>query len=203
MEDHQWTERTIKYAKNLWKAGKRNFGTVFQSRLHRTETDIQDIFVQTTYDIPKETQRIRGCIGIYQVPEHLGINDRHKAKIQLVRRIKELFAVGVYVEIATHDLEFLEVARRTISEQEIPSTRYEFQFLRGVRNAYDIEKVLMENGTIVRYYMPVEIERGDGVPYMQRRLRKNPDIFRHGIRNFLQSYIPIVGRIIASTGIFS
>ena len=197
MEDHQWTDRTIKYAKTIWEEGKVNFGTVLQARLKRTETDIQDMFIETTYDIPKETQRVRACIGIYQVPEDMGTNDRYKAKVQLVRRVKELFATGVYVEIATHDPEFVRMIQETIRDQQIPSTRYEFQFLCGVQNAYDIEKALMDDDALVRYYMPVEIKKGDGIPYMQRRLRKNPDIFLHGIRNFLQKYLPLVGKAIA------
>ena len=198
MEDQYWTTATLKYAKELWKTGRKNFGIVLQSRLDRTQDDIQDLFVLEHYEIPRTAQRIRACIGIYQVPEDLGTNDRQKAKEQLIERVKELFAAGVYLEIATHDLDVVKrIREEIIKPQNIPNTRYEFQFLRGVQNAYDVEKALMDNGAIVRYYMPVELTEGDSIPYMQRRLRANPDIFWHGIRNFLQTYVPF-GRTLAS-----
>src|SRR3989338_23305 len=45
MEDQYWTTATLKYAKELWKTGRKNFGIVLQSRLDRTQDDIQDLFV--------------------------------------------------------------------------------------------------------------------------------------------------------------
>ncbi|MBI5072500.1 proline dehydrogenase family protein [Candidatus Woesearchaeota archaeon] len=197
MEDHHWTERTLRYAKDLWLQGKRNVGIVLQSRLNRTETDIEELF-EETYPIPRQAMRIRACIGIYQVPEELGTNERDKAKVNLVRQVYQLFNAGAYVEIATHDPEFVRRIRRMIADKEFPSGRYEFQFLRGVQNGYALEKKLFEAGALVRYYAPVEITKGDGIQYMRRRLKKNPDFFLHGMRNTIQRYIPIVGKIIAA-----
>lgn len=187
MEDHYWTDLSLETAKTLWDTGYQNFGIVLQSRLNRTPTDIQNLFARDDILIPREKMRVRACIGIYIEPETIATNDRYEAKMRLIERIDELFAEGVYVEIATHDPEIVRtIISHIIKQNEIPRSRFEFQFLKGVQNAYALEGELLKEGYTVRYYMPVEIQKGDGVPYMQRRLRKNPDIVWHGIKNLLQ-----------------
>lgn len=61
----------------------------------------------------------------------------------------------------------------------------EFQFLKGVQKAYQIEKELLGKGFTVRYYMPAELKPGDGVPYMKRRLEANPGMVFVGAVNLL------------------
>ncbi len=190
MEDHYWTDLSLATAKTLWDRGYQNLGIVLQSRLDRTPADIQALFARDDIVIPREKMRVRACIGIYVEPETIATNNRYEAKQRLMHRVAELFAQGVYVEIATHDPDVVHtIISSLIEPMQIPLSRFEFQFLKGVQNAYDLEAELMQKGYTVRYYMPVEIQNGDGVPYMQRRLRKNPDIFRHGITNFMQKIL--------------
>ncbi len=187
MEDHYWTDISLETAKDLWDTGYQNLGIVLQSRLDRTSADIQALFVRDDIVIPREKMSVRACIGIYVEPETLATNNRYEAKQRLMYRIAELFAQGVYVEIATHDPDVVHTIISSIIEpMHIPRSRFEFQFLKGVQNAYDLEAELMKHGYTVRYYMPVEIQKGDGIPYMQRRLRQNPDLFRHGVKNLFQ-----------------
>ena len=91
------------------------------------------------------------------------------------------------MEIATHDHKVInKMINDIIIPKKIESDRFEFQFLKGVQNAYSIEKKLMAENYPVRYYMPVEIENGDGIPYMQRRLIANPGMVFVAAKNMMQ-----------------
>src|SRR5262249_28758872 len=58
-EDHRWTNFHLESYFALFKAGYTNLGTVLQSRLFRTEKDVQRF---------EEGMRVRLVIGIYQEP---------------------------------------------------------------------------------------------------------------------------------------
>lgn len=192
MEDHNWTDLSLETAKKMWDSGYENFGIVLQSRLNRTEGDIQNLFYRDEASIPKSSMRVRACIGIYNEPKNIATTSIPEAKHRLVKRIRELFNAGVYVEMATHDHDVIkQVIETIIVPRRIDSSRFEFQFLRGVQNAYDIERELMDRGYAVRYYAPVEIARGDGTPYMIRRLKKNPTLLKHGVKNVMQKLFRI------------
>jgi len=185
MEDHNWTDLTLNGARYLWKKGYKNIGIVLQSRLHRTKKDIKNLFSKK-YPIPKSSMRVRACIGIYNEPNKYATIRRSIAKEWLVERIEELFDAGVYVEIATHDHKVIHQVIELIERKKIPKNRFEFQFLKGVENAYAIENFLLKKGYKVRYYMPVELQLDDGVPYMKRRLIANPHMVVVGVKNVLQ-----------------
>jgi len=185
MEDHNWTDRTIDAVQYLWNKGH-NISLVLQSRLNRTKEDIENIF-KKSYKIPKGKLRVRIVIGVYREPEEIATNDREEAKKRLVENVKQLFNLGMHVKIGTHDHKFIrQIINEIIIPQNINKNRFEFQFLKGVQNAYQIENEIMKQGFTVRYYMPVEIEKFDGVPYMVRRLLQNPDFMKHGIKNTFQ-----------------
>lgn len=186
MEDHHWTDYTLMIVQTLWKEGYDNLGVALQSRLKRTPEDIKNLFFEGKYHIPKEKIKVRIVIGVYREPPFLATNNREEAKRKLVDQAKQLFRAGVYVKIATHDHRCIRELIQFIRQNNIPPTRFEFQFLKGVQNAYKIEKELLSYGYIVRYYMPVELRKYDGTSYMVRRLLKNPDFMRHGIKNFFQ-----------------
>lgn len=186
MEDHHWTDYTLMIVRTLWKEGCNNLGVALQSRLNRTPEDIEKLFFKEKYPIPKHKMKVRIIIGVYREPATLATNDRKKAKQRLVEQAKRLFKAGIYVKIATHDHHCIRELVHYIKRHNIPSTRFEFQFLKGVQNAYKIEKELMEANYKVRYYMPVEIRKYDGTAYMVRRLLKNPDFMKHGVKNFFQ-----------------
>lgn len=186
MEDHDWTDRTLKVSQDLWDEGYNNLGIVLQSRLNRTKNDIQKV-LKKKYKVHKSKIRVRIVMGVYIEPENIATNNRTEAKKRLVEQVNDLFNLGVYVEIATHDHKILKrIINEIIKPKKISSKRFEFQFLKGVQNAYQIEKELMKQNYCVRYYMPVEIIKFEGVPYMVRRLMHNPDFMKHGIKNTFQ-----------------
>jgi proline dehydrogenase len=184
MEDFRYTDASLQVAQTLWNKGYDNLGIVLQSRLNRTSKDIERLFgPETTYPIAKKKMRVRACIGIYDESETIATKSKAEAKTRLVENIKQLFQRGVYVEIATHDHAVIHEVVQYIKDQHIPTSRFEFQFLKGVQKAYDIEPELRELGYKVRYYMPFEIKEGDGIPYTKRRLIANPDMILSGAKN--------------------
>ena len=186
MEDHHWTDISLEAAQYVWRSGYENFGIVLQSRLNRTRTDIESVLVNSAYPISTRAIRVRACIGIYIEPEDIATNDRAEAKKRLINDVEKMFDAGVYVEIATHDHRVIHRIVEMIEKKRIAPDSFEFQFLKGVQNAYNIEQELMDRGYKVRYYMPAEIKQGDGQPYMIRRLRANPDMLSSGTRNLIQ-----------------
>lgn len=190
MEDHNWTDISLQTAEKIWNDGYDNFGIVLQSRLNRTEKDIENIFKFPSYELSKKYFRVRACIGIYLENKSIATTSKQEAKARLVKRVQELFDAGIYVEIATHDHKVIHtIINDIIKPQGIPATRFEFQFLKGVQNAYNIENYLMKQGYTIRYYMPVEENKGDGNAYMERRLKANPWMTIAGAENFLKMWL--------------
>ncbi len=190
MEDHRFTEATLCAARDLWLNGYSNTGIVLQSRLHRTEEDIVRFLKTQNYHFPKEEIRVRLCIGIYQEPEEVAVTSKREAKKRLLLRLEDLFDVGVYVEIATHDSRVINEAQKIIGRRGIPADRYEFQFLKGVPVAEKkIIPRLLDEGKTCRLYMPVELNAGDGLPYIIRRCKANPWMIWYGAKNVGQGMI--------------
>ncbi|MBI2668397.1 proline dehydrogenase family protein [Candidatus Woesearchaeota archaeon] len=188
MEDHRWTDVSLSAAEELLEKGYTNLGIVLQSRLNRTQQDIDYYLSRPSYPFPKEKIRVRACIGIYNEPEEIATNNIPEAKNRLVKRILELFAAGVYVEIATHDQEVIDRLLPLIDHYErsgiISPERYEFQFLRGVQAGEVLGEQLRQRGKIVREYMPIELAPGLGAAYVKRRLKANPRLVVLGSKNF-------------------
>jgi len=185
MEDHNWTDNSIDAVQYLWNKGL-NISLVLQSRLNRTKNDIENIF-KKSYKVSREKLKVRIVIGVYREPEDIATNNRTQAKKRLVENVRQLFDAGIYVKIGTHDHKYIrQIIDEIIIPRKIKYDRFEFQFLKGVQNAYGIEKELMKKGYTVRYYMPVEIEKFDGIPYMIRRILHNPDFMKNGIKNTFQ-----------------
>jgi hypothetical protein len=160
-------------------------GIVLQAKLDRTKGDLRDIIKNAEYAIPKSRIRVRACIGIYDEDEGRATRDKAVAKASLFERIKELFDTGAYVEFATHDQPLL----RKILNEIIPpvdKSRFEFQFLKGVRSVEGVATDLIAKGFKVRYYMPIEMQPGDGDRYILRRLSESPDMAENFLKDSLK-----------------
>lgn len=186
MEDHSWTDVSLEAAQYIWNQGLK-LGIVLQSRLHRTKDDIKKLFIEKEYEIPKKYIRVRVCIGIYNETKDIATNSKKEAKKRLIEQIAELFDAGVYVEIATHDKKVIDrIINEIIKPRNISRDIFEFQFLKGVHIAYKIKDRLMDEGYKVRFYIPTELNTGDGFPYMIFRLNANPAMVLYGVKNTIQ-----------------
>lgn len=176
MEDHTFTDMTL----DIFRAIHRDyptFGTVLQSRLFRTDDDIKSL---------KGTKsRIRLCIGIYNEPKEFALQHKPEMKKKMLEQLGVLFKEGHYPEIATHDesviKESLEIAERLNMKKD----QYEVQMLMGVpKQAFQDQ--LIQNGILVRLYVPFAEKWKYATAYCKRRLAANPAMAAYILKNILQ-----------------
>ncbi len=173
MEDTDVTEWTI----NLYRELKPKYpilGTVLQSRLYRTEKDLD------AFDGLKAN--IRMVIGIYNVPAPAAMTKKRDMKEALLKESLILLNRGHYVCFATHDIEYVRRAWKTFQDKKIPEDRYEFQMLLGVPRDHII-KELRDGGARVRLYVPFASDWDDAIAYLRRRMLESPSMAALVVKN--------------------
>ncbi len=176
MEDTDLTDFTLQLYKEL-KPKYPVLGTVLQSRLYRTEADIDRLDGLNAH--------VRACIGIYNVPADKAYQNKRDMKENLLKIIEKLFDRGHYVCVATHDLEYLEKARALIARKKVPRDRYEFQMLVGVPRDR-VQKELVETGEKVRLYVPFAVDWDDAIAYLRRRMIESPSMTGLVLKNLVK-----------------
>ena len=172
MEDSTVTSATLDVYRNLREEFD-NVGTVIQSYLRRSEKDIADL-------LDTGPTNIRLCKGIYVEAEDIAFTHPDEVRHSYCELLEQLFAGGATrVGIATHDPKLVEFAEQLIKRRKIDKERYEFQMLLGV--AKTMRTQLVEKGHPLRVYVPFGDRWFD---YSMRRLRENPQIAGHLVRNF-------------------
>lgn len=192
MEGSKLTDISLDAAKYLWNKGYDNFGIVLQTMLKRTQEDVIDMFVKENYSIPKNKLRVRVVRGIYDEPREIATISKSEAKYMLIDRVAELLDAGVYVEIGTHDKKIVnklmkKVIMPRLASGQITKDDFEFQFLMGVHNGYELGDKLITEGFKVRYYGPIQTRDGAGLHYMRRRLKAHSGFVLSGAKNFVQN----------------
>lgn len=186
MEDRSWTDLTLELYRKFWRAGYTNLGTVLQSRLHRTQRDVEEL---------PEGSRVRLCIGIYREPAEVALTSKAQMKERILVLGRRLLERGIYTEFATHDGVLI---RRIVEEVLLPGGygegSFEFQMLLGVpclglqRSLVSGEFCSELGGVILRLYVPFAQHRKDAIAYCKRRLMANPSMIRYGLGNALRRY---------------
>jgi proline dehydrogenase len=171
MEDSSVTEVTLDIYRDLRKHFD-NVGIVIQSCLRRSEQDVADLMSTGPTDV-------RLCKGIYIEPEEIAFRDADEIRDSFSELLEQLFeGSATRVGIATHDPILVTRAEESISKLGIDKGRYEFQMLLGV--AGTLRRELVAKGHPLRVYVPFGELWYD---YSIRRLRENPNIAGHIIRN--------------------
>lgn len=178
MEDHPYTDITLELYKELLKKHP-TFGTVLQSRLFRTEQDIDQIIQEGV------KTRIRTCIGIYIEPAEIAYTKKPDMKEKLLEYAQKLADHGHYVEFATHDVEYIRKFWEIAKERGYDKKNFEFQQLLGVPMD-KIQRELVEAGNTVRLYVPFAIDKGDATAYLRRRLLANPKMAYFVLKNMFK-----------------
>ncbi len=171
MEDSSVTSATLDVYREL-RRGFDNVGIVIQSCLRRSERDVAGLIEEGIADV-------RLCKGIYVEPEDIAYRDPagiDASYLRLLTRLVESDAARV--GIATHDPRLVAAAEALIRRHALPKERYEFQMLLGV--ATRLRRELVARGHPLRVYVPFG-ERWHA--YSMRRLRENPQILGHVVRN--------------------
>jgi len=122
---------------------------------------------------------LRVCKGIYIEPESLAYQDFKEVQESFKETVQRLLEGGATrVGIATHDPELVEAALISLRDLDVGKDRYEFQMLLGV--AEKMRDQLVADGHPLRVYVPFGKE---WYAYSRRRLRENPQIAGHVVRN--------------------
>ena len=172
MEDHTTTEATLKVFARL-RAEHDNVGVVLQSRLLRTPADIAAL--------PPVRVSVRMVKGIYLEPEEIAHTEPEPIREAFLACTRALWERGDYVSLATHDEGLAQRLFALADELGKTTDDYEMQVLLGVQEP--LWQAWKAAGRPVRVYVPYGPEWR---AYSQRRLRKNPQIFRHVLRDVLR-----------------
>lgn len=172
MEDHTCTDGTIQLYRRMHEEYGPRVGTVLQSYLRRTVSDINDL-------LPLESN-IRICKGIYREPREIAWKDFETIRANFAYAVDKLLQGGAYVGIATHDSFLVWAGMQTVDRLGLNRNQYEFQMLLGVDP--ELRRIILAGGHRLRVYVPYG---RDWYPYSIRRLRENPTVARHVVKAML------------------
>lgn len=179
MEDHTFIDMTLDIFRALHSRHP-TFGTVLQSRMFRTDEDIKSLEGMKA--------RIRICIGIYNEPKEIALQNKPEMKIKLLEQLEVLFKEGHYAEIATHDEAVIRESIDIAERLNIKKDQYEIQMLMGVpMQAFQSE--LVQNGILVRLYVPFAEKWKWATAYAKRRLAANPAMAVYIMKNLVRKIV--------------
>jgi len=173
MEGSAYTQRTVDLVKRV-RAQTPTVGTVIQSYLYRSESDVNDLLSVGC--------RIRLCKGAYKESVEVAYPRKADVDGNYTRLMRMLLPSGFYHGIATHDPKMIAATIRWAAEKQISKDDFEFQMLYGIRT--DLQRQLVRDGYRLRIYIPYG---RDWFPYVMRRLAERPANLFFFVRNFLRS----------------
>lgn len=173
MEDRSWTDLTLEYAVRFFQEGH-DVGTVLQTRLHRTEADLERI---------PPGMRVRLVIGIYPEPGEVALTDKRAMKERMLPFSARLLERDARVEFATHDDVFVQRFVHEIAPKA--PDRCELQILLGVPREKMLARLQAEDGLRlpVRVYVPFATDMGEATAYLRRRMEESPNMMFLVLRN--------------------
>lgn len=169
MEDSSTTAATLDFYRRLRTEFPGHVGVVLQACLRRTSADIDALADQPL--------NIRLCKGIYREPRHTAYQDPATINRNYVYCLDKILAQKGYAGIATHDEKLVFEALSLIDKYGLQPAEYEFQMLLGIDE--ELRRIIIAAGHRLRIYVPYGAA---WLPYSRRRLRENPAIARHVLR---------------------
>jgi proline dehydrogenase len=165
MESRHWTDFTLDLLDRLHAGGHTHIGAVLQTRLDRTERDLDRL---------PSGIRVRLVIGIYDEPSDVATRRKPEMKERMLRYATTLLERGHYVEFATHDEPYV----RRFVDEVAPAAgagpeRYEIQMLFGVPRARLLDE-LHAREIRCRRYVPFALGWPMAIAYLRRRLDEYP-----------------------------
>jgi len=173
MEDSSTTSATLDIYRKL-RNDFDNVGVVLQSYLFRSMDDVESL-------IPLRVN-VRVCKGIYVEPREIAYKDRQKIRDNFMEMVESLLTTKCYVGIATHDRQLVERSTELVQRMGLGAGEYEFQMLLGVEAG--LRRDLVAAGHRMRVYVPFGEQ---WYAYSTRRLKENPAVAGHVLRNILSA----------------
>ena len=171
MEAFTYVPKTL----DIFEAVQREFpatGLAIQAYLHRTKDDIERL-------APLKP-KLRLVKGAYREPASAAEQDKSKVDENYMKFTETLLDGRFFPAIASHDINMLNHARNVIRERKIPSSKYEFQMIYGIRR--DLQAQIRSEGHNIRIYVPFGTE---WCPYFMRRLSERPANCIFVVRNLV------------------
>ena len=172
IEDVPVTDVTFKFFRKLREEFPGHVGTALQGYLRRTPQDI--------IDLADGFQNYRLCKGIYIESRKNSWKNPQAINRNFMASLELLFKQEAYVGIATHDELLIFESMKLIRDLGLKPDQYEFQMLLGVDE--ELREIILADGHRLRIYVPYG---EDWLPYSKRRLKENPTIAQHALKQML------------------
>ncbi len=173
MEGSRYTEGTIRIFEEHLKDYLEHVGIVIQSYLYRSEADVRRLSARGC--------NIRLCKGAYMEPASVAFPKKRDVDRNYIKLLELLLTSPAYTAIATHDRRMIDHARQFVADQKVPTEKYEFQMLYGVRREYQQE--IARQGYKMRVYVPYGRH---WAPYYMRRLAERPANVLFIVKNLMR-----------------
>lgn len=141
MESSRYVDSTLEVFRRT-RAQHENVGLCVQAYLHRTTQDVSDLLEITT--------ALRLVKGAYREPANVALQNKKDVDanylalaIAMLERARHGI-VGYAPAFATHDATLIQQIIRSAREMNVPSERYEFQMLYGIKTSLQ-QKLANEN----------------------------------------------------------
>jgi proline dehydrogenase len=171
MEGSAVTDATLRVFERVF-ATHPNVGPVLQAYLRRTPADVERMI--------QIGARVRLCKGAYNEPAEIAYKDMPTIRREYLRLAEALLSRGRYPGIATHDERIIDAVKAYVSAQAIPTERFEFQMLYGVRP--EVQRSLVREGYKVRIYVPFGTHWAG---YFYRRITERPENALFALRSMV------------------
>ncbi len=178
MESTDYTDRTLKLVRAAKDAGYDNLGTVIQSYLYRSESDVAALI--------EDGIRVRLCKGAYKEPPDKAFPEKKDVDTNYAKLAGLLLTAAkenpdLYPALATHDEAIVAAAKTFVNANQVPRSSFEFQMLYGIRR--ELQEALVKESYNVRVYVPYGTE---WYPYFMRRLAERPANLWFFVSNFFR-----------------
>jgi proline dehydrogenase len=161
MEQSSVLEATLRIYRRLRESGRDGVGTVLQSYLYRSESDLAAL-------LPLKPN-LRFVKGAYLEPPELAYPVKADVDRAYLRLVEAALRGGAYAAVATQDEAIINQVIAFTEREGLARDRFEFQMLYGVRPA--LQLALVRRGFKVLIATPYGPE---WYPYLMRRLAERP-----------------------------
>jgi proline dehydrogenase len=173
MEQSSVVDATLRIYRRLREAGHDRVGTVLQSYLYRTASDLEALLPLAP--------NLRFVKGAYLEPPEIAYTAKADVDAAYGRLVETALRGGAYAAIATHDETLIGRCLAFAEREGIPRDRFELQMLYGVRPGLQLDYVGAGYKVLVATpYGP------EWYPYLMRRLAERPANLGFFVRNFVR-----------------
>jgi proline dehydrogenase len=173
MEESRHVDATLRIYRRLRESGHANVGTVLQSYLFRTESDLAALLPLAP--------NLRLVKGAYLEPPEIAYPRKRDVDAAYLRLLETALAGSGFTAVATHDETLIEHAISFAREHGITKERFQFQMLYGVRPRLQLD--LVRRGFDVLVATPYGPQ---WYRYLMRRLAERPANVLFLLRNLVR-----------------